>query len=567
MRTSTFVTTATVTLSLLVPGWSTVAAQPAEPGTWHVRAGAGAGDGSAERPFDSLGTVERVSGPGDIIIIDPAPADLPPLDGGIVLKPGQQLIGGGAPVTALPPGAPSPRLTNTTNIAGDVVRLAPGTAVRNLVLDGATRAGIYGLDATDVVVEGNDISGTNRLCHDGFMIGPFQIPAAIAVRKTLPKLPDFVILNNGFAAVMLDYPGSSGSARITANRVHDTGCGDGIDVRTFGSSVVTAELSDNTVSNINIGLAKLSVLAMGLQSKDDSSLTATLTGNTQTGIALAGNQPTNLFADSEGVFINPVDRSHMSVRIDRNTFRHGSGNFSANGLEYVTTSGSPTSEVIVTDSSFDDVTGDVIESYNLSPDAAAHALTLDGVRASRSHFPAAMLNPIVPANLGSCLVTTGFGRDSATELTVRNSDLRDCSADGLAVVTYVPDGPQPARARMSFDIRDTTIAGAAANGLNILNVGNLATLHGRMENSTITGAAGAAIRASSDGTIAEPVVDFGGGALGSTGGNCVASSDGVDITGIPVSAGNNWWGTQSGTFTRAGMDTGAQLTAPPRPNC
>lgn len=567
MRSHILSAAVTVALAALIPGWPTAAAQSPATTTWHVRAGAGPGDGSEQRPFDSLAAAQQRSGPGDTIVIDPAPADMPALNGGIILKPGQKLLGGGPPVIELPPGAPRPRLTNTAALAGDVVTLAPGAEVRNLVLDGATRAGIYGLDATDVVVEGNDISGTNRLCHDGFIIGPFQIPASIAVRRTLPKLPDFITLNNGFAAIMLDYAASAGSARVAANHVHDTACGDGIDIRTFGTSTLDAELTDNVVSNINIGLAKLSVLAMGLQSKDDSTLTATLVGNTQTDIADPGKQLTNKLADSEGVSINPVDRSRMSVRIDRNVFRHGDGNFSANGLEYVTTTGSPTSDVVVTNSSFDDVTGDVIESYNLSPDAAKHSLTLDGVRASRSHFPAALLNPVVPANLGSCLVTTGFGRDSSTELVVRNTTLRDCSADGLGIITYVPDGPQPSGARLSFDIRDSTITGTAANGLNIRNIGDLAALHGRMENTTITGAAGAAIRASSDGAIAEPVVDFGGGAFGSTGGNCVAAGAGVDITGIPVSAQNNWWGTQSSPFTGSGVNTDAQLSTPPRPDC
>ena len=61
---------------------------------WYVSATAAAGgDGSANAPFNTLAQVQQASGPGDTIIIEPSPVSVPPLDGRIVLKAGQRLIG------------------------------------------------------------------------------------------------------------------------------------------------------------------------------------------------------------------------------------------------------------------------------------------------------------------------------------------------------------------------------------------------------------------------------------------------------------------------------------------
>src|SRR6202022_4031005 len=69
---------------------------------WFVSATAPAGgDGSADHPFNSLAGVQAASGAGDIIVVVPSPVSVPPLDGGIALKPGQRLLGGGPAVVRL----------------------------------------------------------------------------------------------------------------------------------------------------------------------------------------------------------------------------------------------------------------------------------------------------------------------------------------------------------------------------------------------------------------------------------------------------------------------------------
>ncbi|QLY33910.1 hypothetical protein [Nocardia huaxiensis] len=511
-------------LALLACAASTAGTAAAQPDsrTWYVSGGApSGGTGAADSPFESLARAETASGAGDTIVVQPSMAVL---DGGIALKAGQKLVGAGDSVVGAANGVALPRITNTTgNHDGDAVRLAPGAEVRNLVVDGARRGGIYGRDAADVVIAGNVVTGTNRNCADGFIIGPFTLPPTIPIGVSADPLPNFITLNNGWAAIMTDFTTAAGNVAIDGNLVHNTACGDGIDVRAHGTSRVHADLTGNALRDINLGLAKLSVLAMGLQAGDSAQLDANLIGNSQIGIAPLETSPLNHLADSEGVFINALGRARLDVIMDRNEFRDGHGNFSANGLEYVTTSGTPDSRVTVTNSTFDTVRGDIIENYNLSADGARQSLTLDNVRAHRSSFPAGALNPIIPANLGSCLVATNFGRTGHTDLTVTNSSFGDCSADGVGLIAYTPTGSGPATAELVFDIRDTTIAGTAANGLNIINIGDTATLRGTVERTDISAAQGSLIRTRNSGGT-NVAVEFGPGTLEGAAVPCLAST-------------------------------------------
>ncbi|MFX0577304.1 hypothetical protein [Nocardia nepalensis] len=479
----------------------------AEPGrTWYVSAAAvPGGNGTEATPFNTLAAVQQASDAGDTIIVLAAPA---PLDGGIALKSGQHLVGRGG------------TLTNTTAANdGDAVRLAPDTEVRDLIVAGAQRGGIYGRNIGGVVLAGNTVTGANRACHDGFIVQPFPPMLGVPFGMSLPVAPNLVALNNGWAAIMIDSDSGSSSLTLERNTVRDTACGDGIDVRTSGTAQVTATLIDNLAENVNEGLAKLSVLAMGLQSTGTSALTATLHGNTQRNIAVPEADPSNAVADSEGIFVNAAGRARMRIAIDHNTYAHGGGHFSANGLEFVTSNGTPDSEVILTNSEFRDVPGDIVQNLNLSAEGARHAMTIDGLTAAGSNFPGAALNPLVPGNLGTCLFSASFGRDDHTALTLRNAHLEHCSADGIGVYAYSPNGGNPATHEMSFAISDTTLSDTAVADLHVRTVGDL-TLTGSIERSTFPGEI---TLAQSDGTLTPPsILDFGGGRLGSAGQNCLS---------------------------------------------
>src|SRR5262245_24088995 len=148
--------------------------------TWYVKADAAAGgNGSRSRPFTTLEQVEGASRPGDTVQVLPSTR---PLDGGIQLKDGQHLTGLGDPVTKAAASTAQPTITNTTatRYQGDAVRLANNNVVENIHIDGAMRAGIFGVNAarpqirgtliTNNMIQGNDLRRLERLWPEGFVL-------------------------------------------------------------------------------------------------------------------------------------------------------------------------------------------------------------------------------------------------------------------------------------------------------------------------------------------------------------------------------------------------------------
>src|SRR6185503_16817731 len=148
--------------------------------TWYVKADAAAGgNGSQSRSFATLEQVEAGSQPGDTVRVLPSTR---PLDGGIQLKDGQRLIGLGDPVTKAAASGARPTITNTsaTRYHGDAVRLANNNVVENIHIDGAARAGIFGVNAarpqirgtliTNNMIQGNDLRRLERLWPEGFVL-------------------------------------------------------------------------------------------------------------------------------------------------------------------------------------------------------------------------------------------------------------------------------------------------------------------------------------------------------------------------------------------------------------
>jgi len=111
--------------------------------SYYVSASAAAsGDGSQNRPFTSLQKAEAVSSNGDIIYLLPADGgDV--LNGGIVLKPGQKLIGIDAEGNFAEDTEKRIKLTNTTStLNGVMVQLADHNEV----------AGIHFMDMSNYAI-------------------------------------------------------------------------------------------------------------------------------------------------------------------------------------------------------------------------------------------------------------------------------------------------------------------------------------------------------------------------------------------------------------------------------
>ena len=515
------------------------AAPAAAADTVHVRAGAKpGGDGSRAKPLDSLAAVEARSRPGETIVVLRAAS---PLDGGIALKRGQQLIGAGPPVTAARRRHLAPLITNSsgTRLDGDAVRLANGATVSNLRIVGASRGAIYGDGVTDVAVERNDVSGQNASCTEGFHIPPFVAPTNVPGIGV--PIPEGLI--NGWAAIMLDADSGRGRVLIRRNHVHDAECGDGIDLRISGDARYRAEIRRNRVEQLREGPDFQSLLAIGLQTHDIARLRADVVGNTQTALG-------NGAADSEGVFVNPVDASTLDVTVKRNRYTNPDnlGGFSANGMEMVSMGDGATGRMVIRDSSFTGSPGDVIEEGGLGTNATLELRLIDvfvGESAGIGNTGA------LPFNNGDCVLAGSLGAGNAIRLSLKRTTLANCSNNGLSVGSNVTNGSGPSRA-IDVSVEDSTITGNRGANLGIRNFTALDRLAVRIQNTEFSGAhrAGsgfANVEAEDLGTTGSSAIDLGGGPLGSAGGNCITGPGmAASAVGYTMYAAGNWWGDPGG---------------------
>lgn len=546
--------------------------------TWYVSATAPTGgNGAAQTPFDSLAAVEQAAAPGDTIVVLPSPLDTAPLDGGIALKPGQRLIGAGADVVQQPGNAavagpallaalPRIRNTNPLRQQGDAVRLAAGSEVRNLVITESARGAIYGLNAPGSTIRGNDVSGYNTQCAIGFTVERFNAPTR------LPFLGVPAILPAGWAGIMVDADTGSGAVVINDNYVHDSACGNGIDLRINGTADYSAEISGNFITQLQHGPLYQGeelhlVHAITTQITDTAVLHAVSAHNTQTYIGAPG-------ADCEGLFMNLADQATAYWQIDDNIFEHGIGGFSCNGMEFIISNGSAHGEMRLTNSRFIDNPGDMLEQANLGS-GSTMILELENVEVrdtvERGGPPDA--GPI-PFNLGECLLTGSTGTGNTTILKIRDSDFSGCN-NGLSILSGVsienglgPDG------LISVEISNSRFRNNAFNNLVVGVLTELRELVLKVENSdlSVAGETAVSLREIDIGNVEKATIDFGGGALGSTGGNCIFGGQTHDVRteGFSAAMRGNWWGQPGGpdparlsAAAPDALDTQAPLAAAP----
>jgi hypothetical protein len=524
--------------------------------TWWVQAGApAAGTGTAQHPFSSLAQVQAASGPGDRILVLPAPSADGPLDGGIALQPDQQLIGLGKRVTGLPAGSAAPAIANTTaNDNGDAITLATGDLVRNIAVTSAQRGGIYGDNVSGVSLLGNDITGTNTSCQTGFLI---YFP--------LTLLP--AGLPNGWAAILLDESQGATTGAIAGNRVHDEACADGIDVRATGTARVAVTIDGNDLTRLQQGPLVGSVLAAGFQTRDTASLTASMTGNSETSIGSAG-------ADCEGIFTNQTGSSRLELNIRRNTFAHGIGGASCNGLEAFVGRDAASESVSIQDSRFTDDPGDMIEENNLG--TGSHmSLTLNHVTVSHTTISNPEVTTPNPAfgqltGHGDCINQFTTGAQAASALAVTGSSLTDCGNDGIFAFANTP--PAAPAASVRLNVTKTAITGAGNQGVHWVNYAALGDLFVSMNDDLLAHNANGDARFDAATGAATQTADIDLGSSPWTGRNSFLSRPvSVESTGYPVLARFDWWGQPGGPVlgqVSSSADGTVQVTpplaAPPR---
>lgn len=144
---------------------------------FHVNNNAGpGGDGSIERPFQTLAQAQAASGFDNIIYVHRGDGTTNGMDSGITLKPGQLFLGDGITHTIPIVGGTfdifrrrDQLLPTITNTAGDAITLADRNTVRGFIIDGSAGGLTNGISGNggggtltdgiieDVTIQGNPI--------------------------------------------------------------------------------------------------------------------------------------------------------------------------------------------------------------------------------------------------------------------------------------------------------------------------------------------------------------------------------------------------------------------------
>ena len=547
---------------------------------WYVSASASpGGNGSIHAPFNSLAAVQQASAPGDTIVVEPSPLSVPPLDGGIALKPGQRLIGAGPPVVQLgqpllqggPPLATSTQLTSQPRIAntsgatnsGDAIELADGADVENLVITNVYRGAIYGNDVVDVVVRGNDVANFNTSGATGFVVQPFYLNSYTA------GLANHVAngLAAGWAAVLIDTASVKTNISIERNYVHDGFCGDGIDLRSMATGDATAQVNRNFVTRLAqcSGTGIRTIEGIGTQVTGTGILNVAVDANTEANTGSAG-------ANMDSLFVNPAESGTLIQSIKHNLYSSGIGGASTNGMEFIISNGKPYSELTISDSQFYNNPGDMLELFNRGEQGSTGILVLDRVLVDGTTISGGLPGYAIPAggvngvprastgdNTGECLGVASVGANDVTMLVMRDSEFVDCGNNGIEITNNHCTNPPSVGPgcgdgdphTVSIDIERSRISGSRYYNLWMNDVTPLTQLQVRVEDSDLsTSLSGVAVAFDQQptGGTGSYAIDLGGGTLGSKGRNCIFGGAIYDLEtmGYNVTAENDWWGTPSG---------------------
>ena len=287
----------------------------AQAANWYVKASAkDGGNGSRKKPFNTLASAEAVSGPGDTIYIRPSKNAI--LDGQIVLKPDQRLIGLGRKVTKAKETASAARITysgwaGTGFPGGAVVQLSSGNEVRNIHFKDMSFDSIlgFGSDFGEVKIHGNLFTHAPEF--------DFTVRTGIW----------FISLSGNSDLIVKD------------NVIRDGESLWGVDTQIIGDSTVTCLYEGNQFESI--GFPAYSFIA-----GDTSHLKADILNSSANNIGALG--AFSDLANSDSIAINAIGSARMDVVVDGYTYDNTDqvGSESNTGLELFTrgpTSGPPPS--------------------------------------------------------------------------------------------------------------------------------------------------------------------------------------------------------------------------------
>jgi hypothetical protein len=505
----------------------------AEAATWHVKADAATGgDGSRNRPFATLEQVEKASQPGDTIRVLPSTR---PLDGGIQLKDNQRLVGDGDAVTKAPAGAARPTITNTTSARyhGDGIRLANNNVVENIHLDGASRAGIMGVNAaraqirnnliTNNMIQGNDLRRLEQPWPKGFIIYESQTNhfGGITLLACGPGASSYCTIH----APERPAAATTGEVVIAGNVIRDSNL-EGIMLITDTGVAATFTVNDTVVRDLSQGLPD----------------------------PLALTPPAEIVRSRAFTHIG-LNRSRTDLTINRLVADNVSppGRYAADGLVLLTGGDSPV------------VNAKVSQFTMLNPKMTGEMNNGDSIEIQHRGSTNAVLNVEMsrldlrdPASANIKILEASNPTGGTYNLTVSDSVLTNNNPAGALDGQIRLSGASKNTKAFTLVVRNTRFVGHGG-AIGILNPNDIETLTVMVENSSMSGftqTPGAKPIAAvtwthpADKTIGKAILDLGGGPLGSRGRNRFVNNPWLDVqvtnantkSMIQVDASNNYWG-------------------------
>ncbi|MGH2951320.1 MAG: hypothetical protein ACRDKX_04675, partial [Solirubrobacterales bacterium] len=285
-----------------------------------------------------------------------------------------------------------------------------------------------------------------------------------------------------------------------------------------------------------------------------------------------------LGADSEGVFANLDGPSRMRVTVRRNRYSNprGLGGFSANGVEMVNMGDGARARMLIADSRFSGPPGDILELLNFG---AGGRLSMSLRRVTATRSIGFGNTQVIPGNNGDCLLVGNGAAGGELRAKVTDSELTDCANNGITIGSNVVQGGSEPAASLELDVDRSEVTGNRGSNLLAGAFNGLENLTVKIEDTDLSDSGGApglglANVAFADlGTTTGSRIDLGGGALGSSGGNCIAGGLlAANIVRYDVSAESNWWGAPGGPglartlIVGGALDFDPSLSAPP-PSC
>ena len=515
--------------------------------TWYVQADAAAdGTGSRSRPFNTLDQVEAASQPGDTIRVLPS---MRPLDGGIQLKDRQRLIGLGDPVIKAPPAGAQPTVTNTTaaRYNGDAIRLASNNLVQNIHIDGAARAGVFGVNATRAeirgnlitnnMIQGNDLRRLERLWPDGFVLYESQGNhfGGITLLACGPAAASYCMTHAPARAAAAN----TGTIVLDDNVIRDSNL-EGIMLLTDTGAVASFTITDTVVRDLSQSLPRPESLMPQVPIVRSRAFTL---------IALNGSQVNLAMSRFHAENVSPP------------------GNYAADGAVFLTGGNAPV------------VNARVSELTVLNPRMVGEVNNGDSIEIQHRGTTNGVLNIDMtrldlrdPASANIKILEAQNPTNGVYNLTVSDSVFSNANPAGTLDGQIRLSGAANGMKAFTLAVRNTKFSGLGG-AIGVLNANNVETLTVLVENSSLsdlTTSPGAmpipavAVTHPGDKTIGKAIVDLGGGPLGSRGRNRFIKNAGLDIsvananasTGpIRVDAAGNYWGGAAPVPARATLGT------------